>query len=290
MAAVLLCGALACGYVGSLYVWGSPLPRDHPAVIKRRFTSVLVVSGLSPASVWVWKELTGIRTDTPLPTLLGLRLEGLLPATLLPLLLTMVLFLGPLMQLCMDCPWRCMEGLRGALAPRRLLLCVADVRWLRNHVVAPLSEELVFRACMLPVLLPCAGPRYAVMACPVFFGVAHFHHVIEQLRFRQSSVGSIFMAAAFQFSYTAVFGAYTAFIFLRTGHLAGPVLCHSFCNSMGFPALGAALEHPQRWALLPCYALGVLLFLLLLHPLTDPSFFGGGTPTCAPPHAQSCSS
>ena len=26
-----------------------------------------------------------------------------------------VLFLGPLMQLCMDCPWRCMEGLRGAL-------------------------------------------------------------------------------------------------------------------------------------------------------------------------------
>ena len=54
--------------------------------------------------------------------------------------------------------------------------------------------------------------------------------------------------------------------------------------------MGAALEHPQRWALLPCYALGVLLFLLLLHPLPDPSFFGGGTPTCAPPHAQSCSS
>lgn len=27
LAAVLLCGALACGYVGSLYVWGSPLPR-----------------------------------------------------------------------------------------------------------------------------------------------------------------------------------------------------------------------------------------------------------------------
>ena len=29
-----------------------------------------------------------------------------------------VLFLGPLMQLCMDCPWRCMEGLRGALGKR----------------------------------------------------------------------------------------------------------------------------------------------------------------------------
>ncbi|XP_025070744.1 CAAX prenyl protease 2 [Alligator sinensis] len=133
---------------------------------------------------------------------------------------------------------------------------------------------------MLPVLLPCAGPGPAVLACPLFFGVAHFHHVIEQLRFRQGSVGSIFLSAAFQFSYTAVFGAYTAFIFLRTGHLVGPVLCHSFCNSMGFPALGAALEHPQRLLLAACYLLGVALFLLLLHPLTNPAFFGHA-PVCA---------
>ncbi|XP_040399383.1 CAAX prenyl protease 2 [Cygnus olor] len=281
-AAVLACLSLACSYVGSLYVWGSPLPRDHPSVIKRRFTSVLVVSGLSPAFVWLWKELTGIKADTPLPALLGLRLEGLVPATLLPLLLTMVLFLGPLIQLSMDCPWRWLDGVRGALDPRLWVLCLGDVRWLRNQVVAPLTEEFVFRACMLPMLVPCTGPGPAVLACPLFFGVAHFHHVIEQLRFRQGSVGNIFMSAAFQFSYTAVFGAYTAFIFLRTGHLAGPVLCHSFCNSMGFPAVGAALEHPRRRALLPCYLLGVLLFLLLLHPLTEPSFFGGGGPACVP--------
>ncbi|KAM4643595.1 CAAX prenyl protease 2 isoform 1-T1 [Amazona ochrocephala] len=305
-AAVLACLSLACSYVGSLYVWGSPLPRDHPSVIKRRFTSVLVVSGLSPAFVWLWKELTGVKLDTPLPALLGLRLEGLVPATLLPLLLTMILFLGPLIQLSMDCPWRWLDGLRVAFDPRFWVLCLGDVRWLRNQVVAPLTEELVFRACMLPMLVPCTGPGPAVLACPLFFGVAHFHHVIEQLRFRQGSVGSIFMSAAFQFSYTAVFGAYTAFLFLRTGgcprgvqrawgglhgpvglsvppagHLAGPVLCHSFCNSMGFPAVGAALEHPRRRALLPCYLLGVLLFLLLLHPLTEPTFFGG-TPACAP--------
>lgn len=50
--------------------WGSsalspcaPHPRDHPSVIKRRFTSVLVVSGLSPALVWLWKELTGVKVS-----------------------------------------------------------------------------------------------------------------------------------------------------------------------------------------------------------------------------------
>ncbi|KAI4072572.1 Ras converting CAAX endopeptidase 1 [Homo sapiens] len=58
---VFSCLSLACSYVGSLYVWKSELPRDHPAVIKRRFTSVLVVSSLSPLCVLLWRELTGIQ-------------------------------------------------------------------------------------------------------------------------------------------------------------------------------------------------------------------------------------
>lgn len=55
--------------------------------------------------------------------------------------------------------------------PRFWALCLGDVRWLRNQVVAPLTEELVFRACMLPMLVPCTGPGPAVLACPLFFGV-----------------------------------------------------------------------------------------------------------------------
>lgn len=99
-------------------------------------------------------------------------------------------------------------------------------------MIAPLTEELVFRACMLPMLAPCTGLGPAVFTCPLFFGVgesvqlgaaemfltglsmglgarvgweqcdvlltfpsAHFHHIFEQLRFRQSSVGSIFLSA-----------------------------------------------------------------------------------------------
>ncbi|XP_036991318.1 CAAX prenyl protease 2 isoform X4 [Artibeus jamaicensis] len=276
---VFSCLSLACSYVGSLYVWKSELPRDHPAVIKRRFTSVLVVSSLSPLCVLLWRELTGIQPGTSLLTLMGFRLEGFFPAALLPLLLTMILFLGPLMQLSMDCSCDLADGLKVVLAPRSWARCLTDMRWLRNQVIAPLTEELVFRACMLPMLAPCTGLGPAVFTCPLFFGVAHFHHIFEQLRFRQSSVGSIFLSAAFQFSYTAVFGAYTAFLFIRTGHLIGPVLCHSFCNYMGFPAVCAALEHPQRRPLLAGYALGVGLFLLLLQPLTDPKLYGS-LPLC----------
>ncbi|XP_056298558.1 CAAX prenyl protease 2 [Pseudoliparis swirei] len=277
---VLSCLLLACAYVGSLYVWRSDLPRDHPTVIKRRFTSVLVVSGLSPLFVLAWREFTDVRTGPSLLALMGIRLEGLIPAVLLPLALTMVLFLGPLMQLAMDCPWSFMDGVRVALDPWFWMLCLSDMRWLRNQVVAPLTEELVFRACMLPMLVPCAGPLAAIFTCPLFFGVAHFHHVIELLRFRQGTLAGIFLSAVFQFSYTAVFGAYTAFLFIRTGHLIGPVLCHSFCNYMGFPAVGTVMEHPHPVGVLSSYLMGVILFLLLLFPFTDPSYYGLPTPVC----------
>uniref|UniRef100_A0A3P9N3V9 CAAX prenyl protease 2 n=1 Tax=Poecilia reticulata TaxID=8081 RepID=A0A3P9N3V9_POERE len=255
---VLSCLLLACCYVGSLYVWRSDLPRDHPAVIKRRFTSVLIVSGLSPLFVWAWREFTS--TVSPLLALLGIRLEGFIPAIVLPLLLTMVLFLGPLMQLSMDSPWSFTDGVRVVLDPCFWTLCLSDMRWLRNQVVAPLTEELVFRACMLPMLVPCAGPSTAIFTCPLFFGVAHFHHVIELLRFRQGTLSGIFFSA---------------------GHLIGPVLCHSFCNYMGFPAISTALEHPQRLAILSSYLMGVLLFFMLLFPLTSPSYYGVPTPVCS---------
>ncbi|XP_010224360.1 PREDICTED: CAAX prenyl protease 2, partial [Tinamus guttatus] len=125
-----------------------------------------------------------------------------------------VLFLGPLIQLSMDCPWHWLDGLKCPQPGDTAILACPQPG---DTAALPCPLFSVFRACMVPVLLPCTGPARAVLACPLFFGVAHFHHVIEQLRFRQGSVGSIFMAAAFQFSYTALFGAYTAFIFLRTG-------------------------------------------------------------------------
>ncbi|XP_041035897.1 CAAX prenyl protease 2 isoform X2 [Carcharodon carcharias] len=247
---VVSCLLLACGYVGSLYVWRSQLPRDHPTVIKRRFTSVLIVSMLSPLWLWTWRQYTGFKTGPSLLVLMGVHLEGIFAAACLPLLLTMVLFFGPLIQLVMDYPWDFLEGMKMFLDPQFWAQCLADMRWMRNQVVAPLTEELVFRACMLPMLVPCTGLSRAIITCPLFFGVV------------------------FQFSYTAVFGAYTAFIFIRTGHLIGPVLCHSFCNYMGFPAIGAALEHPHKVTIFFFYLLGVILFFLLLFPMTDPTFYG----------------
>ncbi|XP_059811256.1 CAAX prenyl protease 2 isoform X2 [Hypanus sabinus] len=169
---VVSCLLLACGYVGSLYVWRSRLPRDHPTVIKRRFTSVLVVSALAPLWVWMWRQYTGFKTGPSLLALMGIHLEGIFAAACFPLLLTMVLFVGPLIQLVMDYSWDLFDGLKMFLDPRCWVQCLADMRWMRNQVVAPLTEELVFRACMLPMLVPCTGLSRAIVTCPLFFGVA----------------------------------------------------------------------------------------------------------------------
>ncbi|MEQ2162711.1 hypothetical protein GOODEAATRI_022577 [Goodea atripinnis] len=125
------------------------------------------------------------------------------------------------------------------------------LKWLRNQVVAPVTEELVFRGAMLPMLVPCTGATAVIFIAPLFFGVGM----------------------------TGYIGSVTD-IFLGAGHIVGPILCHSFCNSQGLPDIGSALNHPQRSAVLFCYLTGVLLFLVLLFPLTDP-FLYGSRPACS---------
>ncbi|KAM6970030.1 CAAX prenyl protease 2-like [Aplochiton taeniatus] len=271
---LLSCSLLAFLYVGSLYVKRTGLPRDHPSVIKRRCAGVLFVSALSPAAVKAWTLGADVRVDVSVWEMMGIRLEGLIPAAILPLVLTMVFYFGPVVQSAMDNPKGFMGELQSGLDCQSWRMCVADAVWLRNQVVAPVTEELVFRGAMVPMLVPCIGPDAAIFVAPLFFGVAHFHHVAERRRLKQDSLSTTLAVTAFQFMYTSVFGAYSAFLFIRTGHVLGPVLCHSFCNSQGLPDLESALHHPQRRLVLPAYLLGALLFVVLLYPMTEPFFYG----------------
>jgi len=143
---------------------------------------------------------------------------------------------------------------------------------LRNYLVAPLSEEFVFRACLIPLLVPGFGNVLPIFICPLFFGVAHIHHVIERLQLGENPK-DVWFTAIFQFGYTTVFGGYTAFLFLRTGHLIGPVVCHSFCNFMGFPHIDQipSSQHPRLIS--ASFVAGLVLFLVLALPLTNPSWY-----------------
>uniref|UniRef100_A0A3Q4M0V5 CAAX prenyl protease 2 n=1 Tax=Neolamprologus brichardi TaxID=32507 RepID=A0A3Q4M0V5_NEOBR len=259
---LLSCLFLAGLYVGSLYVWRSSSPRDHPSVIKRRCASVLLVSVVSPAVVKTWIHWA----DVSVWELMGLRMDGLVAASILPLLLTMVSQGIPYLINLILAAHVCFHALPSDVQSWRR--CAGDAVWLRNQVVAPVTEELVFRGAMLPMLVPCTGPTGAIVTAPLFFGVAHFHHVIEEQRLGKESMSVILLVA---------------------GHVVGPVLCHSFCNSQGLPDISSALQHPHSSALLFSYLMGGLLFLVLLFPLTD-QYFYGPIPICslAPPPGSVC--
>lgn len=267
--------ALSILYVGSLYICGSPLPRDHPITVKQRFKRVLIVSLIAPILVHNWIDYRDINNGLHsfmLSRWLGLHFRNFIMAALLPLVLTLILFLGPIMLWFFDdiSQNQSIGSLKSM--KMRIWLSVNDIIWWRTYVVAPFTEEFVFRSCMLPLLVPAFGLYTSVFLCPLFFGVAHVHHAIEGLRIGIKPF-TVLIRAAFQISYTTIFGAYSAFLFLRTGHLIGPVICHSFCNLMGFPDFDRISDSEYPKVVGSCFVIGLVSFLLLLFPVTEPAYY-----------------
>jgi prenyl protein peptidase len=117
-------------------------------------------------------------------------------------------------------------------APTRVLL--------RDLLIAPVIEELVFRACIMQVLLSGGWqPVRAALVAPVFFGIAHVHHVCQAIVFEGRSFGQAAASQAFSMLYTTVFGALAGLLYLSTGTLASACALHAGCNWFGMPRLTA---------------------------------------------------
>merc|ERR1711953_719262 len=258
---------LGLAYVGGLYVWRSEHDRDHPETIKRRFLSAFFTSCICPPLVYVFGN-QALLQEHGLAAIIGVRGQGFLAATTVPLALTMVLFLGPICMLVTN------ERFKWMTHYSYWYQCLTDWIWWRNHVVAPFTEEFAFRACMVPILLGHYSPTGAVIMSPLFFGIAHFHHMIERIR-RGQDVKTAFFISSFQFAYTTVFGMYSAFLFVRTGHLASCVIVHGFCNFMGFPDLVELIhqEPKKRLVLSALFCGGLGIFYLALFPATEPLLY-----------------
>ena len=108
----------------------------------------LLVHNSSPKTLWykhkqymsrIYTVLQATSAHGLLLPLLGLRSKGLLQAVIQPLLLTASLFMGPLLQ--------------SVLSGRPDGDSIVPLQTLRNLVMAPITEEFCFRACMAPLFL-----------------------------------------------------------------------------------------------------------------------------------------
>ena len=136
------------------------------------------------------------------------------------------------------------------------------------------SFDFIFRACMLPILLRNFSVKTSVIVSPMFFGIAHFHHMIEKIS-KGQDIKSALMMSTFQFAYTTIFGVYSAHLFVQTNHLASCVAVHAFCNFMGFPDFVELFNLPptKRTILSVVYVTGLVSFSLLLSSLTSASLY-----------------
>lgn len=127
---------------------------------------------------------------------------------------------------------------------------------------------------MMPLLMQTFRHSAAIFVTPLFFGIAHFHHLIEHLRQGMNKSLAIQMSIV-QFAYTSVFGIYSAYLFLRTGHFIAPFIAHAFCNHMGLPDVQELFSQPepQKRRHIQLYVGGLVGWVVLLPLVTSPTFY-----------------
>ncbi|KAI0090114.1 hypothetical protein BDY19DRAFT_888247 [Irpex rosettiformis] len=147
------------------------------------------------------------------------------------------------------------------------------VGW-RNCIVAPLTEEVVFRACVLAIYhLAGVSSKKLIFLSPLWFGLAHVHHgweVYHRLGRTAQAVQTAVVSVVFQLAYTTLFGFHCAYLFLKTGSLVPALVSHIFCNIMGLPGFGsdvAQFPH-RRVAIILAYVGGMLGYIYTLSAWT----------------------
>uniref|UniRef100_A0A0K0G405 CAAX prenyl protease 2 n=1 Tax=Strongyloides venezuelensis TaxID=75913 RepID=A0A0K0G405_STRVS len=189
------------------------------------------------------------------------------------------LFVSPIPILCLYFGTIIMLGLDGVLKDVFTLKgwcdCLTDRIFIRNVVFAPVSEELAFRACCIPLLIHCFDKSTIVFILPLGFSLCHLHHILDDTR-KGSSVINALLARLFQCSYSYLFGVYAAFLFLRTGNVISPIISHAICNCLGLPSIIDINEYPDaspKIILYCCHIFGLIMFIYLLFPLTDATLY-----------------
>ncbi|KAI8069252.1 CAAX protease self-immunity-domain-containing protein [Gongronella butleri] len=261
-------------YIAGFYLRRTPsLSRHDPVIIKSRITSVSVACIAVTVLVYTlfakynaqnfsWSQLWHLLGVTQPP------LGQVINAVVRPVMLTMALFLGPLVILYLD---RSLPG-QQFFPWSEVAATLASWQGFRNYIFAPLTEEYVFRSAMVTLLFHAGHSRaYVIFVSPLYFGIAHLHHgwqTYQQLGRTRRALQIAAGSSLFQMMYTTLFGWFVAFVFLRTGSIWPCVLSHAFCNAMGFPDVSSVAERPplQRKLIWSTFVLGMLLFACLLYP------------------------
>ena len=160
---------------------------------------------------------------------------------------------------------------------------------LRNLIIAPITEEVGFRAAIIPALYlsyfsnnPSVSTSflspYAKIALfsTIWFGIAHAHHLYEKLRQGMKLVPAV-VSTLIQLTYTSIFGYIAALLFMRTGSIYASIWSHMICNFVGLPDVGffqpnaapTSCLYRYRFIITAFHIGGLISFSYLIMYLTE---------------------
>jgi prenyl protein peptidase len=201
----------------------------YPALLRDSRNDIRVVAFRSASTIAsctmciLIVQLSPAGCNLELSAWLGLRLTP--RAVLLPAVVSLSMYTGPLLQI--------IQG-RSPVP-----YCKADLHIkFRNLLIAPLVEELLFRGCIVRILASAQfHPATITLVAPLFFGLAHLHHILENVWIRGLPPRKATFEQLLQFSHTTAFGIIATLVFTSAGSVAAPTLLHVGCNWMGLPVI-----------------------------------------------------
>ncbi|XP_010244561.1 PREDICTED: CAAX prenyl protease 2 isoform X2 [Nelumbo nucifera] len=291
--AVIACTAMAIFYVAVLYaptlILRFPPPTSLNNFMIRRFVCAIVSSIVSVIVCALLLPMISLEASS-IFGVYGIRVDHMWHAVVFPLSLTSLPYIGSLVSKSISVvnSWKehkvhgedywlkCTQNASEMFLEWITSIATNVLAW-RNYFVAPFTEELVFRACIIPLLL-CGGFKIynIIFLSPIFFSLAHLNHFLELYCQQNYSFGKASLIVGFQLGYTVIFGVYASFLFIRTGHIIAPIVAHIFCNVMGFPVLSSR----RKGLAIVAFLVGIGSFLWFLFPATSPDLYNDRTDNC----------
>eukprot|EP01038_Epipyxis_sp_PR26KG_P007745 gene7745-10522_t len=163
-----------------------------------------------------------------------------------------------------------------------------DIILFRNLVFAPITEEIVFRSVMLPILFLSVDVashwQIVIVAAysPIWFGLAHAHHLLDRIN-SGAVISQAILVTLVQLTYTSIFGFLSAMLFFRTGSIYSCIISHMICNYIGLPDIGfmyapnslnrscsqLSCLYQYRYLILFLHGFGLVLFTCYFYVLTS---------------------
>ncbi|KAG7886282.1 hypothetical protein KL925_002824 [Ogataea polymorpha] len=256
--------AIALSYVLVLYINPQRGHRDSKEVIKSRLLRVSMSTLFCVLLVPVLMiNVTRTASDyKEVLAYMGLIIDKTTPYSVARVLVLFIgLFNGSLIEYL---SW-------GPEVIYRDLKSLELLHFMRNIVIAPITEELTYTASILGLYGPFLHSPTAskiIYLSPLLFGLAHITHSYDCWRHDKVPMATIFASFVFRTLYTTFFGILTNLIFVNSRSVWTCVAAHCWCNFMTFPQF--TVEGPVWWQTL-YYALslaGIWFFATYFNTLT----------------------